>query len=124
MSGNPRIRRTGRVLFTALAAGLAILAGTLLMHRLQLESVQSIRQGIHDWRPVLTGIRLTVILLVTLGWNRLITLLVRMEMIHSARAVQLTALRARCVLWMVVLEGVLGQGVLVRAVQLATGTAS
>ncbi len=107
-----------------MAVLLTLLAGFLLMHRLQIESVPSIRQGIRDWQPVLTGIRLTVILLVTLGWNRLITLLVRMEMIDPARAGRLTALRARFVLWMVALELVLGQGLLVRAVQRAIGALS
>ena len=121
MSGNLRARRTGRVLFTAMAAGLTVLAGTLLMHRLQIESVQSIRQGIEAWRPILGAVRGAVILLVALGWNRLVAVLARTGILHPARAGQFTALRWRIVTWMIVLEGVLGQSVLVRAVQRAIG---
>jgi len=124
VSGNPRARRTGRVLFTALAAGLAVLAGFLLMHRLQIESVQSIRQGIEAWRPVLGAVRGGVILLVALGWNRLVAGLARTRILPPARAGRLTALRWRVVTWMVVLELVLGQGLLVRAVQRAAGILS
>ena len=121
MSANPRMRRKGLVLFTTLAVLLTALAGTLLMHRLQLESVQSIRQGLHDWQPVLTGVRVSVIGLVALGWNRLVTVLARTGMMHPARAGRLTALRWRIVTWLVILEGVLGQGVLIRVMQLAGG---
>ncbi len=123
MSANPRMRRKGLVLFTTLAVLLTALVGTLLMHRLQLESVQSVRQDLHDWQPILTGVRVSVILLVALGWNRLVALLARTGMIDPARAGRLTALRWRIVLWMVALEGVLGQGVLIRVMQLAGGAA-
>ncbi len=112
------------MLFTALAAGLTVLAGFLLMHRLQIESVPSICQGIEAWQPVLTGIRVGMILLVALGWNRLVAGLARTGILHPASAGQLTILRWRIVTWMVGLELVLGQGVLVRAVQLATGAAT
>ena len=123
MSANLRMRRKGLVLFTTLAVLLTALAGTLLMYRLQLESVQSVRQGLHDWKPVLTGVRVGVIGLVALGWNRLVAGLARTGILHPARAGRFTALRWRIVTWLVILEGVLGQGVLVRVMQLAGGTA-
>ena len=110
--------------FTAIAALLTAGAGFLLMHRLQLESVQSIRQDMQAWKPVLGVLRVTVILSVALGWNRLVAVLAGTGMLHPARAGQLTALRWRIVAWMVVLELVLGQGLLVRIVQLATGAGS
>ena len=122
--GNPRLRRKGLVFFTILAALLTAGAGFLLMHRLQLESVQSIRQDMQAWQPVLGTVRVTVILLVALGWNRLVAVLTNTGILHPARAGQLAALRWRIVAWMVVLELVLGQGVLARIVQLATGTGS
>ena len=124
MSGSPRVRRKGLVFFTAMAVLLTAGAGFLLMHRLQIESVQSIQQDIQAWQPVLGAVRITVILLVALGWNRLPAMLAGTGMLHPARAGQLAALRWRIVAWMVVLEGVLGQGVLVRIVQLVTGAGS
>lgn len=124
MSADPRIRRKGLAIFTVLAALLTVLAGTLLMHRLQIESVQSVRQGMQDWRPILAAVRASATLLVALAWNRLVAMLAGTGALHPARAGQLTALRWRIVAWLVGLELVLGQGLLVRAVQLATGMAS
>ena len=110
--------------FTAITTLLTAGIGFWLMHRLQLESVQSIRHGVQAWQPVLGAVRGAVILLVAAGWNRLVAGLARTGRLHPGRAGQLTALRWRIVIWMVVLEGVLGQGVLVRVVQFATGAAS
>ena len=93
------------------------------MHRAQIESVQSVRQGLQAWQPVLTGVRVAVILLVALGWNRLVQVLAHVGMLDPARAGRLTALRWRIVLWLVVLELVLGQGLLVRIMQLGAGPA-
>ena len=124
MSADPHMRRSGLVLFTAVAVLLTVLAGALLMHRLQIESVQSVRQGLQEWQSVLTGVRVALILLVALGWNRLVTVLASTGILHSARAGQLAALRGRIVLWLVALELVLGQGLPARIVQLAAGQAS
>ena len=110
--------------FTVIAALLTAGAGFLLMHRLQLESVQSIRQDMQAWQPVLGVLRVTVILLVALGWNRLVAVLAGTGILNPARAGQLAALRWRIVTWMVILELVLGQGLLVRIAQLATGAGS
>lgn len=124
VSADPRMRRSGLVLFTAVAVLLILLAGILLMHRLQLESVQSVRQGLREWQPVLTGVRVALILLVALGWNRLVAVLASSGILHPARAGPLTALRGRIVLWLVALELVLGQGLPARIVQLGAGQAS
>lgn len=107
------------MLFTAMAMVLAVLVGTVLMHRLQIESVQSVHQGLQAWQPVLTGVRVAVIVLVTLGWRRAVAMLAHAGMLDPARAGWLTVFRARIVLWLVGLELVLGQGALVWIVQLA-----
>lgn len=124
MSGNIRTRRKGLVLSTAAGALLAILAGWLLMHRLQIESVQSVRQSVQDWQPVAGGVRTSVILLVALGWNRLLARLARTGKLHPARAGQLATLRWRIVAWLIGLELVLGHGLLVQTVQLVLGSLS
>ena len=119
-----RMRRSGLVLFTVMAVVLTVLVGTWLMHHLQLEFVQSVRADLQAWQPVLTGVRVTVILLVALGWNRGVAVLARIGILHPAKAGSLIALRVRIVLWLVALELVLGQGLPARIVQLATGQAS
>ena len=124
MSADPRMRRSGRVFFTVVAVLLTVLAGTLLMYRLQLESVQSVRQDLQGWQSVLAGVRVAVILLVALGWNRLVAVLAHTDMLDSAREGRLTALHWRIVAWLVGLELVLGQSVLVRIVQLGAGLVS
>lgn len=103
---------------------LTVLVGTWLMHRLQLESVQSTHQGLQAWQPVLTAVRMAVIALVALGWRRGVAMLAHAGMLDPARAGSLIALRARIVAWLVMLELVLGQGTLVWIVQLATGMAA
>lgn len=118
------MRRSGRVFFTVVAVLLTVLAGTLLMYRLQLESVQSVRQDLQGWQSVLAGVRVAVILLVALGWNRLVAVLAHTDMLDSAREGRLTALHWRIVAWLVGLELVLGQSVLVRIVQLGAGLVS
>ena len=115
-------KRKGFLLLTTLAALLTGLIGYLLMHQLQTESVQSVQHSINAWRTALMPIRWTLIVFVALGWNHLITGLASVGMITCNRVAQLTALRWRAVTWLVLLELVLGQGALVKALSLMAGT--
>lgn len=122
MFNNIRAKRKGLLLFTTLAALLTGLVGYLLMHRLQTESVQSVQHNIEAGRIALTLFRWTLITLVALSWNRLIAWLASVGAITHTKIVQLAELRWRVVIWLVLLELVLGQGALVKAVSLAAGT--
>jgi hypothetical protein len=104
-----------------MAVLLTALAGYLLMHRLQTDSVQSVQQSIDTWRTTLTAIRWTAIAVVTLSWNHMVMWLADAAIVSRTKAIQLTELRWRAVTWLVLLELVLGQGVLVKAVSLALG---
>jgi len=115
---NLRTRRKNFLLFTTMAVLLTALVGYLLMHRLQTDSVQSVQQSIEDWRTTLTAIRWAVIAVVALGWNHLIAWLADAKILSQAKANRLTGLRWRVVTWLVLLELVLGQGVLVNAIGL------
>ena len=115
-------RRKGVLLLTMLAALLTGLVGYLLMHQLQTESVQSVQHSINAWRTALMLMRWILIAFVALGWNHLITGLANVGMITCNRVAQLTALRWRAVTWLVLLELVLGQGALVKALSLMAGT--
>ena len=101
---------------------LTAIVGYLLMHRLQTDSVQSIQHSIDAWRATLTAIRRTLIVLVALSWNQLIAWLADARALSHTKATRLTGLRWRAVTWLVLLELVLGQGVLVKAVNLAVGS--
>lgn len=101
-----------------MAVLLTALVGYLLMHRLQTDSVQSVQQSIEDWRTTLTAIRWAVIAVIAFGWNHLVAWLADAEILNRAKATRLTDLRWRAVTWLVLLELVLGQGVLVNAIGL------
>lgn len=121
MFSNFRAKRKSFLLLTTLAALLAGLVGFLLMHRLQTESVQSVQHSLDVWRTTLLLIRWTAITLVAVSWNYFVDRLAGMGMISHDRAASLIEMRWRAVTWLVVLELVLGQGVLVKAVSLAVG---
>jgi len=94
------------------------LVGYLLMHRLQTNSVQSVQQSIDAWRTTLTAIRWAVIAVVALGWKHLVAWLADATILSRAKATRLTGVHWRAVTWLVLLELVLGQGVLVNAIGL------
>ena len=96
--------------------------GYLLMHQLQTQSVQSVQHSINAWRMALTLLRWTLIAFVALGWNHLITRLASVGFITHSKVKSLTALRWRAVTWLVLVELVLGQGALVKALSLMAGT--
>lgn len=118
MFNNIRSRRKNFLLFTTMAVLLTGLVGYLLMHRLQTDSVQSVQQSIDAWRTILTAMRWTVIAVIAFGWNHLVDWLADAEILGRAKATRLTGLRWRAVTWLVLLELVLGQGVLVNAIGL------
>lgn len=101
-----------------MAALLTGLVGYLLMHRLQTNSVQSVQQSIDAWRTTLTAMRWTVIAVIAFGWNHLVAWLADAKILSQAKANRLTGFRWRAVTLLVLLELVLGQGVLVNAIGL------
>lgn len=115
-------RRKGFLVLTTLAALLTGVVGYLLMHQLQTQSVQSVQHSINAWRMALTPLRWTLIAFVALGWNHLITRLASAGIITHSKVTSLAALRWRTVTWLVLVELVLGQGALVKALSLMAGT--
>lgn len=124
MFNSIRAKRRGFLLFSTVAVVLTALVGYLLMHRLQTDSVQSIQHSMDAWRMSLALTRWTVIALVALWWNYLVAWLANAGTINPAKASQLTTLRWRAVIWLILLELVLGQGVLVKALSFMAGTMS
>ena len=122
MFNNIRAKRKGFLVLTALAALLTGVVGYLLMHQLQTQSVQSVQHSINAWRMAFTLLRWTLIAFVALGWNYLITRLASVGSITHSKVASLAALRWRAVTWLVLVELVLGQGALVKALSLMAGT--
>ncbi len=121
MFNNARTKRKGFLLLTLTAVVLAALVGFFLMHRLQTESVQSIQHSVDSWQTSLTAIRWAVIILITLFWNHLVAGLAKSGVIDEQQATRLTALRWRAVTWLVLLELIVGQGVLIKATSFISG---
>ena len=121
MFNSLRSRRKGFLVLTTMAALLTALVGYLLMHWLQTESVQSIHYSIDSWRTILTAIRCTAIALLALSWNHLLAWCCKAGMFTRSQAPYLTGLRWRIITWLMLLELVLGQGVLVKAMGLVVG---
>ena len=122
MFNNSGAKRKGFLIATLVAALLTALVGYWLMHRLQTDSVQSIQQSIDTWRLTLTICRWTVIALVAFGWNVGVEHLTKTGKINSAQADQLHRYRWRTVTWLVVLELVLGQGLVVKFFGITAGS--
>lgn len=121
MFNNSGAKRKGFLIATFVAALLAALVGYWLMHRLQTDSVQSVQQSIDDWRLTLTLCRWMIIALVGFGWNIGVERLAKIGKIHSAQADQLHRYRWRAVTWLVILELVLGQGLVVKFLGITAG---
>ena len=121
MFNNSGAKRKGFLIATLVAALLTALVGYWLMHRLQTDSLPSIQQGIDSWRLTLMLCRWTVIAVVAFGWNVGVEHFAKTGKIHFALADQLHRYRWRAVTWLVILELVLGQGLVVKFLGVTAG---
>lgn len=121
MFNNAWAKRKGFLFLTLIAFLLTALIGFFLMHRLQTESVQALRHSVEKWQTSLTAMRWAVIALMALFGKSLANRLATSGIIDEYQMVELTALRWRAVTWLILLELVVGQGVLLQAVSLFIG---
>lgn len=124
MFNSLRSRRKSLLLFTLATSLLTALVGYLLLHLLQTESMSFLQHRIDAWRTTLTTLRWTAIALLALSWNRLVLWLTDTGVLSTMNAPRLSELRWRIITWLVLLELVLGQGVVFNAVRLAVGMVS
>ena len=122
MCSNIRARSKGFLLCTAAAALLTAGVGYLLMVRLQTDSVQSIQQNLDSWRITLTLCRWTVIALVAFSWHYAVLRFAAASKLSAVQAEHLHGMRWRAFTWLILLELVLGQGMVVKFLDLITGT--
>jgi hypothetical protein len=109
---NSANRRHGFFLLTLAAFGLALGAGGVLWYSVETSSVVAVQTRIEALKPILTGIRLSLIALVAIAWPWVTNGLHRWRRFDAAQAAILLALRWRIVTWLVVIELVLGQNLL------------
>ena len=121
MFSKRRTTHKGFLLFTGIAVLLTALVGYLLMHRLQTHSLQSLQHSIDTWRLTLTALRWTAIAIITLSWNHLVMWRVHSRTTSHNKATLVLEWRRRVITWLVLLELVVGQGVLVKATYLWIG---
>ncbi len=106
------LRRRWFLLLTLLAFALALSIGGILWHSVQTSSVSEIQSRIDALKPVFTGIRLFLIVLLAMAWPFLTSGIHRWGRIDEGQRDTLDNLRWRIVTWLVVIELVLGQNLL------------
>ncbi len=99
---------------TITAAALTVLIGFVLWSSIQTHSVQTLQEEVGHWQPLLTGVRWVLIGSLALAWPYLCYCLVRSGNLGKSEARQLISLRWRIVGWLVVIELILGQGMIVK----------
>ena len=116
------MRRRWFFLLTLLAFGLALGAGGILWHSVQTTSVVAVQTRIDALKPLLTGIRVSLIALLAMGWPWIVNALQRCGRLDDTQATNLLAVRWRIVTWLVVIELVLGQNLLAQVLAVLQGS--
>ena len=116
------MRRRWFLLLTLLTFGLALGAGGILWHSVETTSVVAVQTRIGALKPLLTGIRLSLIALVAMGWPWIVNTLQCWGRLEDMQAEKLLAVRWRIVTWLVVIELVLGQNLLGQVLAVLQGS--
>jgi hypothetical protein len=116
------LRRRWFFLLTLLAFGLALGAGAILWHSVETTSVVVVQSRIDALKPLLTGIRVSLIALLAIGWPWIVNTLQRWGRLEDMHAEKLLAVRWRIVTWLVVIELVLGQNLLGQVLAVLQGS--
>ena len=115
-------RRRWFLLLTLLAFALVLFTGGILWHSVETSSISEIQTRVDAMKPVITGLRLFVILLVAMAWPFLVDGLHRWGRIDEVQTTTMRSLRWRIVTWLVVIELVLGQNLLGQVLAVLQGS--
>ncbi len=116
------MRRRWFFLLTLLVFGLALGIGAILWRSVETTSVVVVQTRIDALKPVLTGIRLSLIALMAIAWPWIVNILQRWGCLDETQAENLLAVRWRIVIWLVVIELVLGQNLLGQVLAVLQGS--
>ena len=103
------VRRRWFLLLMVLAATLTAGTGGVLWYAVQISSVSQIQVWLGAMKPLFAGIRWFLMATLAITWPLLVNRLRRWRKLDEKRATALVALRWRIVIWLVVIELVLGQ---------------
>jgi hypothetical protein len=115
-------RRRGLLGFSLLAVVLAIGVGTVLWQAVGVSSVSRVSGHIQQLKPVAAAIRLGFIGLLGASWPWLVERAYRYGRIGEGNRAHLLAQRWRIVVWLMVIELMLGQTLLGRFLTAMTGS--
>lgn len=116
------LRRRGFFLLMLLAFTLALVAGGILWYSVEMSSVNEVQTRVDAMKPIFTGIRLFLIIMVAVLWPFVTSRLHRWGRIDEVQATTMLALRWRIVIWLVVFELVLGQNLLGQVLAVLQGS--
>jgi hypothetical protein len=126
MAGSSRtvsLRRSWFLGLSLLALALVLAVGALLWQVVELTSLAAVAERVEGIKPVAGAIRLLLIALLALFWQRLVDLVAHARDVSDGTRTHWLALRWRVTGWLLVIELVLGQDLLGRFLSTVSGMA-
>lgn len=91
---------------------LTVIVGWALWQSVALSSISEIQQRIDSMQAIITGIRLSVIALIAIAWPLVINSIHQRRHFSSESVATLKSLRWRIVIWLIVIELLLGRNLI------------
>jgi hypothetical protein len=105
----PSMRRRWFVGLSILAVVLIFAVGALLWQAAELSSLSAVSEQVSRLKPFAGAIRLLLIGMLAVFWSRLVDLATRYGRIDATDRSQLHALRWRMIIWLLIIELMIGQ---------------
>ena len=118
----PSMRRRWFVGLSLLAVGLIFAVGTLLWQAAELSSLSIVSEQVARLKPFAGAIRLLLIAMLAALWPWLVDLANRSRRVDAAERSRLHALRWRVIIWLLIIELMIGQDLVHRFLQAAGGS--
>jgi hypothetical protein len=115
------LRRRWCLTLSLLAAAAMIAVGAVLWQAVELSSLAAVSERVNRWRPLLGGLRLTLIGVLAAAWPWLSLLTSHAS--DEASLARWMALRWRVVGWLLVIELVIGQNLPGRVITIVANPA-
>ena len=117
----PSMRRHWFVGLSLLSVALTAVLGVLLWYSAERYSLSAVSEQILRLKPLAGATRIMLIGLLVLFWPRLVDLAVQYGQVDTTARPRLVALRWRVVVWLLIIELLIGQDLVHRFLQAAGG---